>query len=77
MDYVDIREGICTEREECDFFPNRGYEWDDFQKHSFNAIDSNNNLLVCAPTASGKTTVAEYAILKHLNLNLNNIFKDF
>jgi superfamily II RNA helicase len=71
MDYVDVREGECTNRDECEFFPNRGYEWDDFQKHSFNAIDSGNNLLVLAPTASGKTVVAEYAILKHLNQNNN------
>lgn len=42
------------------------YEFDDFQKHSFNAIKKNNNVLVVAPTSSGKTDVAKYAILYNL-----------
>lgn len=38
------------------------FEPDDFQKHAFSAIERDNDVLVCAPTASGKTLVAQYAI---------------
>jgi superfamily II RNA helicase len=38
------------------------YECDDFQKHSFNCIDNDENVLVTAHTGSGKTLVALYAI---------------
>lgn len=38
------------------------YELDIFQSQSFDLIDKKINLLVCAPTGSGKTTVADYAI---------------
>jgi superfamily II RNA helicase len=38
------------------------YQTDDFQNHSFNAIDSGDHVLVTAHTGSGKTTVAEYAV---------------
>lgn len=44
--------------------------WDDFQIFSFQAIKRGDNLLVVAPTSSGKTSVAKYAILYHL-LNSN------
>lgn len=39
------------------------YKCDDFQLHSFNAINNGDNLLVTAHTGAGKTTVAEYAIV--------------
>lgn len=42
------------------------FELDDFQKKSFNHIVNNDNLLVTAHTGSGKTVVAELAILKNL-----------
>lgn len=38
------------------------YELDSFQSQSFDLIDSKINVLVSAPTGSGKTTVADYAI---------------
>lgn len=38
------------------------YDCDDFQKHSFNCIDNNENVLVTAHTGCGKTLVALYAI---------------
>jgi superfamily II RNA helicase len=38
------------------------YQTDDFQNHSFNAIESGDHVLVTAHTGSGKTTVAEYAV---------------
>jgi len=42
------------------------FECDIFQKHAFSAIAENNHVLVTAPTSSGKTLVAEYAIAHHL-----------
>ena len=44
----------------------RGVTADDFQIRSFAAIDSGSSVLVAAPTSSGKTLVAEYAIEKIL-----------
>ena len=41
---------------------NKYIELDDFQIKSFNAIDTNINVLVSAPTGSGKTLIADYAI---------------
>lgn len=42
------------------------YKWDDFQLHSYQAIKRGDNLLVVAPTSSGKTNVAKYATLFNL-----------
>ena len=42
------------------------FELDDFQKDSFNHIINNDNVLVTAHTGSGKTVIAELAILKNL-----------
>lgn len=66
MDKVYIREGKYDKIFVDDEFPSRGYDWDDFQKYAFEDIRDKKNILVCAPTASGKTTVAEYALIKHL-----------
>lgn len=41
-------------------------KWDDFQIHSYQAIKRGDNLLVVAPTSSGKTSVARYATLFNL-----------
>jgi superfamily II RNA helicase len=41
-------------------------QWDSFQIHSFLAIKRGDNLIVVAPTSSGKTSVAKYAVLFHL-----------
>jgi ATP-dependent RNA helicase HelY len=38
------------------------YELDSFQIKAFDSIDSKRNVIVSAPTGSGKTTVADYAI---------------
>ena len=43
-------------------FPDYPFELSDFQKHSIDAIDNSNHVLVCAPTSSGKTLVAEHKI---------------
>ena len=45
------------------------FELSDFQKHSIDAIEQNHNVLVAAPTASGKTLVAEHIIKKNSILN--------
>jgi len=43
------------------------FKCDPFQVHAFNAIENNHHILVTAPTASGKTVCAEYAIAYHIN----------
>ena len=40
------------------------YELDEFQKKAIEALNANNSVFVTAPTSSGKTLVAEYAIRK-------------
>lgn len=47
------------------------YELDDFQIKAFELIDKKTNVLVCAPTGSGKTTVADYAIEQAKQSNPN------
>ena len=42
------------------------YELDEFQKKAIEALNANNSVFVTAPTSSGKTLVAEYAIRKAL-----------
>ncbi len=40
----------------------RAYELDEFQQRALDAIDADRSVLVAAPTGSGKTVVAEYAV---------------
>ena len=42
------------------------YKLDQFQKKAIEALEAKNSVLVTAPTSSGKTLVAEYAIAKAL-----------
>ncbi len=44
----------------------RGWTLDDFQVRALDALDAGRSVLVAAPTGSGKTVVAEYAIEKAL-----------
>ena len=44
---------------------------DDFQLEAINDIKSNNNVLVVAPTGSGKTYIAEKSIEHYLNKQQN------
>ena len=52
------------------------YDLDSFQSQSFDLIDSKINVLVSAPTGSGKTTVADYAIeqAKFINPNAKIVY---
>ena len=44
-----------------------GFELDDFQVRALDAIDGGRSVLVAAPTGSGKTVVADYALAKALD----------
>ncbi len=46
----------------------RGFPLDDFQAKALDALDAGRSVLVAAPTGSGKTLVAEYAIELALSL---------
>ncbi|HUR19082.1 MAG TPA: DEAD/DEAH box helicase [Acidimicrobiales bacterium] len=46
------------------FLASLGFEADPFQLAAFDALDEGHSVLVAAPTGSGKTVVAEYAIAK-------------
>lgn len=41
--------------------------WDRFQLDAMDSIDSGRSVLVCAPTGSGKTAIAEYAVSKAMS----------
>ncbi len=48
------------------FEETRGFPLDQFQQQSLDALDAGRSVLVAAPTGSGKTVVAEYAIERAL-----------
>lgn len=50
------------------------FECDSFQLHAFNSIEQGKHILVSAPTSSGKTLCAEYAIHYHLKHNKRIIY---
>ena len=50
-----------------DFVETYGFELDGFQERALDALDAGRSVLVAAPTGSGKTVVAEYAVAKALN----------
>ena len=45
----------------------KGFELDNFQIESINAIDRHNSVVVSAPTGSGKTLIADYIINKFID----------
>jgi superfamily II RNA helicase len=50
------------------------FKFDKFQLFSFQSIDNNCDVLVSAPTSSGKTMVAEYGIISHLQKSSKIIY---
>src|SRR5581483_8436145 len=49
-----------------EFVETYGFELDGFQERALDAIDAGRSVLVAAPTGSGKTVVAEYAVARAL-----------
>jgi ATP-dependent RNA helicase HelY len=49
-----------------DFLSTLGFPLDPFQVRALDALDESRSVLVAAPTGSGKTVVAEYAVTKSL-----------
>jgi ATP-dependent RNA helicase HelY len=43
-----------------------GFELDSFQRQALDALDSGGSVVVAAPTGSGKTVIAQYAVVKAL-----------
>ncbi len=52
----------------------KNFTLDDFQVDALNAIDKWNTVIVCAPTGSGKTLIAEYIIDKCIRENFEVIY---
>ena len=52
----------------------RNLELDQFQEQGFHFIDESKSIIVSAPTGSGKTLLAEYAIDKALSLGKEIIY---
>jgi superfamily II RNA helicase len=48
------------------FVARRGFALDPFQVEAFDLLDAGNSVLVAAPTGSGKTLIAEYAVARAL-----------
>ena len=44
-----------------------GFELDDFQRRALDALDAGGSVVVAAPTGSGKTVVAQYAVARALD----------
>lgn len=51
-----------------------GFVPDEFQRRAFDGIDAGRSVLVAAPTGSGKTAVAEYAIVRALAAGLKAFY---
>src|SRR3989440_2629149 len=49
-----------------EFVETYGFELDAFQERALDALEAGRSVLVAAPTGSGKTLVAEYAVAKAL-----------
>jgi ATP-dependent RNA helicase HelY len=61
---LDVAEDESPTRR--DFVTGLGFELDGFQRHALDALDDGANVVVAAPTGSGKTVVAEYAVARAL-----------
>jgi ATP-dependent RNA helicase HelY len=56
------------------FLKSLNYEPDGFQVKAMNSIDADASVLVAAPTGSGKTLIAEYAIARARSLGLRAFY---
>ena len=56
------------------FLQSLNYEPDAFQVKAMNSIDADASVLVAAPTGSGKTLIAEYAIARARSLGLRAFY---
>jgi ATP-dependent RNA helicase HelY len=56
------------------FLQSLDYEPDVFQVKAMNSIDADASVLVAAPTGSGKTLIAEYAIARARSLGLRAFY---
>lgn len=70
---------LIFKNEDCDLINknppiNFPYQLDTFQKNAINSIEQGNNVLACAHTGAGKTTIAEYAIALGLSKNKKIIY---
>jgi superfamily II RNA helicase len=57
-----------------EYFKKYHFELSSFQKHAIESIVTGNHSLVCAPTGSGKTLVADFAIEYMVNLGKKVIY---
>jgi len=64
---MDTETGTNTLRRQ--FLAARGLIPDNFQLESFDAVDSGECVIVSAPTGSGKTLIAEYAVARAISSN--------
>lgn len=67
--YPEDRESMYLEH-----FSTFAFPLSDFQKHAIEAIVDGHHILVCAPTGSGKTLPAEFAIRHFTNLGKKVIY---
>ena len=55
---------MTTAAPRADFEARRPFPLDDFQRRALDALDGGGSVVVAAPTGSGKTLVAEYAVAR-------------
>ena len=69
-DYVVVTEGLVPARTSealrSEFLSGLPFELDPFQLEAMDALDEGHSVVVAAPTGSGKTVVAEYAVARAL-----------
>ena len=59
---ADSADAVTTAAPRAEFEARRPFPLDDFQRRALDALDGGGSVIVAAPTGSGKTLVAEYAV---------------